>query len=122
MSDKSSEESDFVSVEVEASSHMRTLALPAVPGERVAAAIARAARRAGLSFSRARAIWYGEARALLATEMDQLRAAAARFAEGQAQHARREIAELGTELDQLERRIAETRAKIARAMADDAVA
>jgi hypothetical protein len=65
-----------VSVESEASSLLRVIVAPPVPGESVKALIGRAARRCGLTFSRARKLWYGEARAILATEMDALRAAA----------------------------------------------
>lgn len=102
MSNCSSERSDKVSVEAEASSSLRELALPAVPGERVAAAISRAARRAGMSFSRARDVWYGNARAILATEMDQLRERAAEAREKQADVLRGRNEELTSRLERLE--------------------
>ncbi|MFT8245215.1 hypothetical protein [Roseomonas sp. BN140053] len=49
-------------------------ARPAVPGERVGAAIARAAKVLGLPYARARAHWYRLARQVTAEEADTLRA------------------------------------------------
>lgn len=75
--DKSSQrEESVVSVESEASRLLRAIVSPPLPGESVKALIGRAARRAGLMFNRARKLWYGEALAILAVEMDALRAAA----------------------------------------------
>ena len=76
--DVSSQSEDFrVSVEVEASEILQQLAgVPAFGAGNVKAAIRTAAMKAGLSFSRARKLWYREARAILADEMDHLRAKA----------------------------------------------
>lgn len=60
------------SVEAQASDLLRGLARPANPGESVKVAIGRAARRAGLSFGRARRIWYGLA-VIRGAELDHLR-------------------------------------------------
>lgn len=54
---------------------VREAAEPAVPGERVGAAILRASRNLGIAYSRARAHWYGLARSAPAWEADQIRAA-----------------------------------------------
>ena len=64
-----------MSVESEASSLLRAIVAPPFPGESVKALIGRAARKGGLTFIRARKLWYREARAILASEMDALRAA-----------------------------------------------
>lgn len=61
-------------VTLEMASIMRDAAQPGVPGESVKAAIGRAARRLGLPYERARAIWYGQARMIRAEEADRLRA------------------------------------------------
>jgi len=56
---------------------VRYAADPAVPGERVPHAIARAARRLGWSRSRVKAFWYGEARRIEAHEIEEARSLAA---------------------------------------------
>jgi NAD(P)H-nitrite reductase large subunit len=58
VSDVSTEMQDFV----------RTAAMPVMAGELIGSQIARAARRLGLSKSRAKALWYGEARRIDAHE------------------------------------------------------
>ena len=65
-----------MSASVEASNLMRAIAEPAPAGVHIEALIRNVARKVGLSFRRAKAIWYGEARLILAEEMDALRAAA----------------------------------------------
>lgn len=113
MSDKSSEESDSVSVEAEASGLLRTLAAPAIPGERVAAAIGRAGRRAGLTFGRAKGLWYGEARAILAEEMDRLRARASMARKEQTNADRAGYRDLIQRLDALELGLSDVRSRLA---------
>lgn len=61
-------------VTVEMAGIIRDAAQPGQPGESVKAAIGRAARRLNLGYSRARAIWYGQARMIGAEEADRLRA------------------------------------------------
>lgn len=74
-----SERSEMSSV-AEASTLIRRAAEPRPVGDSVKAAIRRAARRIGLSFTRAKDIWYGDARRIDAHEMDALRNLAARYA------------------------------------------
>jgi hypothetical protein len=52
---------------------IRRCAEPRPAGDLVKAAVRRASRRLGLSFSRTRDIWYGDARRIDAEEMDRLR-------------------------------------------------
>ena len=60
----------------EASHLLKAVAGPAPAGAHIATLIRAAARRAGFSYSRAKALWYGEARLVRACEMDRLRALA----------------------------------------------
>lgn len=61
----------------EAARLIRGIAEPCPPGDSVKAAISRASRRIGWSFSRTRAIWYADARIRLAAEeLDDLRSKA----------------------------------------------
>lgn len=55
-------------VSTEMQGYVRTAAMPVMAGELIAHQIARAARRLGLSASRAKALWYGEARRIDAHE------------------------------------------------------
>lgn len=71
-SDFLSEKSEMSSVS-EASMLLRRVAGPREIGDSVKAAINRAARKIGLTYSRARDIWYANARRIDATEMDALR-------------------------------------------------
>lgn len=83
---------------------MRSLAMPALPGEGAKAAIGRAARRAGLSWGVAKRLWYGERR-LIPTELsDRIRkTAAAQEAEAAAvEEARAEIEILRARIVRLE--------------------
>lgn len=75
MSENQSERSEM-SASVEACQILRGLSEPATAGESIKGAIWRASRLAGISAVRAKAIWYGEARAIRAEEMDSLRQAA----------------------------------------------
>jgi len=77
MLDFRSESEDSVSSQTEAQRILRELVAPPSPGESVKSLIRRAARYAGLEFRRAKSLWYGEARAILAEELDHLRQAAA---------------------------------------------
>jgi hypothetical protein len=96
MSEKSSKNSGiaFVSAVAEAAFRLRRIAEPRPVGDRVKAAIDRAARRVGLPVSRVENLWYGEARAVRAEEMDAIRRAdVAR--EAKEQTARDQAAALG---------------------------
>jgi len=57
----------------EAAIGLRRLSEPIPAGDRVKAQIARAARKAGLSFTRATDLWYGNARAIRAEELEAIR-------------------------------------------------
>ena len=57
----------------QAQTFVRRCAEPRLPGDSVKAAIRCASRRLGLSFTRTRDIWYGDARRIDAAEMDRLR-------------------------------------------------
>jgi hypothetical protein len=120
--DSSSENKDFVvSVEVEASDLLHQLAgVPAFGGGNVKAAIRHAAIRSGLSFNRVRKLWYGEARAILATEMDQLRAKAAAVRGNWENGLRGKDDELGRRLEALNFEVAALRREFTRVISDDA--
>lgn len=102
-----------MSVEFEASRLLRDLVAPPYPGESVKALIGRAARRAGLTFIRAKKLWYGEVRdgAIRAEEMDALRAAVRikqDEAEGEHERAlRAEYREIFDRLARIEARLGE---------------
>lgn len=64
-----------MSATAEASELMRRLAEPAPVGAHIETLIRNVARKAGLTFSRAQSIWYGNARLIRAEEMDALRLA-----------------------------------------------
>ena len=68
--------SSYASSIDEAQTLVRRCAEPNLPGDSVNAAIRRASRRLGLSFTRTRDIWYGDARRIDAAEMDRLGQAA----------------------------------------------
>lgn len=104
-----------VSVEFEASSLLRDLVAPPYPGESVKALIGRAARRSGLTFIRAKKLWYGEVRdnAIRAEEMDALRRAA-RVKQDEAESGLiGELRELRARLARLETRLAQDGASVA---------
>ena len=121
MSGKNSFQSEksIVSVEDEAKSLLRELASPAVPGELVCAAVSRAARRAGLSASRVSKIWYGNARAILAVEMDQMRSRAQAMRESNGREDRKKASDVLCRLATLELGLAAIRRELARAQAVD---
>ena len=106
---------NVVSIEAEAQDLLRELAAPAVPGERVAAAINRAyakLRVDDFSFSRVTKLWYGNARAILAVEMDRLRAKAAEVRDVKQDGIReRQIAVL-RQLDEIQGAVAVLRARL----------
>lgn len=77
MSEVPSERSEMSSVN-EASVLVRCVAEPREVGDSVKAAIVRAARRLGFSFSRTKDLWYADARRIDAAEMDKLRDVAAK--------------------------------------------
>ena len=109
-SDKASERSDM-STSVEAQGLIRSCAEPVRAGESVKALIRKAARKTGLSFGRARSLWYAEARVVRADEMDALRRAAnsMRAVEnGRAEDAdlRSMLAEISRRLDSIEQSLA----------------
>jgi hypothetical protein len=72
MSEFSSESSEMSPVS-EAAILIRRVAEPRPVGDKVKAAIRRAAQALGFSFSRAKDIWYEDARRIDASEMDALR-------------------------------------------------
>lgn len=57
----------------EAQTLVQRCAEPRPAGDQVKAAIRRASRRLGLSFSRTKDLWYGDARRIDSVEMDRLR-------------------------------------------------
>ena len=94
---------------VEASELMRRLAEPAPAGAHIETLIRNAARRVGLSFSRARDIWYGNARRIDADEMDRLRGAVAEHYRGQEIELRFRYEVLAREIEFLRERLAAER-------------
>ena len=91
-----------MSVELEASTLLHGLAEPVSAGESVKALIARAARKCGLPNSRVKKLWYKEARAILAQEMDALRIAAAKRQKERDDGAKSEFRELSERIARLE--------------------
>jgi transposase-like protein len=75
LSEKSSEPFKMSAV-LEAQTLVRTIAEPRAVGDSVKVSISKAARRLGFTFSRAKDIWYGDARRIDAAEIDKLRALA----------------------------------------------
>ena len=67
-----------MSPSVEAAALMRQIAEPAPVGAHIETLIRDVGRKVGVKFSRAKALWYREARIVRAEEMDAIRAAAAR--------------------------------------------
>jgi hypothetical protein len=87
------------------SASLRELSEPWPSGDRVKAAIARAARLANLSYWRAFDIWYGKARRIEPSEVEQIQAALRRKSE---EHARNELHDLRTRLLRLESLLVQT--------------
>ena len=77
MSEIYSERSEMSS-SVEAAKLMREIAGPSEPGAHIETLIRGVARKVDLSYARAKALWYREARVVRAEEMDALRATAQR--------------------------------------------
>lgn len=71
----------------EARGHVASLIGTMPPGDRLKAAFPRLARRLRMSERRVRAIWHGEAKAILADEMDLLRREAAETERKRGSHA-----------------------------------
>jgi hypothetical protein len=92
-------------VEAEASSLLKGLALPAIPGEPVKAAMRRASWRSGLSYWRVYRLWH-KTTTVRAEELEALRRkAAADAAQQEEDHAaarRREIREVLERLERIE--------------------
>lgn len=107
MSEIPSEFSEM-SASAEASELIRRLAEPAPPGAHVETLIRFVARKVGLSFGRAKAVWYREARIIRAEEMDALRAASAARTEAEGE-TRERYREVIARIERLERRLAEER-------------
>lgn len=84
---------------------LRELAEPWPSGSYAKEAIDRAARMAGLSYTRCSDIWYSKARRLDPQEIDKVEAAVARKRE---REARNELQELRTRLTKLETRLSTT--------------
>lgn len=98
---------DRVSAVAEASFRLRRLAEPYPAGDRVKAAIQRAAKRAGLPIQRTENLWYGEARLVRAEEMDAIRQAdEARLAKEE--NAREQAQQLGALFASVAARLWET--------------
>ena len=95
-----------VSVRAEAADLLRDLVAPSTPGESVKALIGRAARTSGLTFIRAKKIWYGEAQSILAQEMDALRQATRRRCGDKHAAVRSESDALGASIERIEAELA----------------
>jgi predicted phage-related endonuclease len=87
------------------SASLRELSEPWARGDKIKAAIARAARAAGLSYWRAFDIWYGKARRIEPAEAARIAAALQRKSD---EHARNELHELRTRLLRLESLLIQT--------------
>lgn len=74
LSDRSSAFSDTSSEISDAMRIVHLAAEPRPPADSAKAAIGRAARNLGWSYTRTRDVWYGDARRITVAEMDQLRA------------------------------------------------
>ena len=93
-----------MSASLEASELLKRLAEPAPVGAHIETLIRSVARKVGLSFSRAKALWYREAAVVRSEEMDALRAAARARSEAEGV-VRQEYQELISRIEQLERRL-----------------
>jgi hypothetical protein len=86
------------------SASLRELSEPRERGDKIKAAIARAARAADLTYWRAFDIWYGKARRIEPAEADRIQAALQRKSK---ERARNEFHELRTRLLRLEAMLAQ---------------
>jgi hypothetical protein len=105
MSEKQSAKSEMSEVAsmtavAEAQTLIHRVVGPRGSDDSVKAMIAKAARRVGITYERAKAIWYREARVIRAEEMDRLRTLAAESPDEEA--ARNEFAELTARINRLE--------------------
>ena len=100
------ENANMTTAECEAKMILRDLRRGAPGGEYLAVFFARVARRLGISERRVRAFWNGEARQVLAGEMDRLRALAAERAAKQEAAARHEHDALAGRIAIIEARLA----------------
>jgi len=87
------------------SASLRELSEPWERGDKIKAAIARAARAADLTYWRAFDIWYGKARRIELAEINRIEAALRRKSE---EHARNELHDLRTRLLRLEALLIQT--------------
>jgi hypothetical protein len=106
MSEIPAERSEM-SPSVEASELLRRLAEPAPAGAHIETLIRSVARKLGLSFSRAKALWYREARIVRSEEMDALRAAARARDEAEGETLRQDYADVMARIEALERQLAD---------------
>jgi hypothetical protein len=100
-----------VSVKAEAASLLREICAPPAPGESVKALIGRAARASGLTFIRAKKLWYGEAANVLAEEWIALQQTARRRC-GDTDAVRSESQALGASLERIEAELARLRLRL----------
>jgi hypothetical protein len=91
--------------------HLRELAEPYPPGDRIKAAIDRAARRIGLTYWRTFDLWYGKARRV---EPHEQLAIAEALERKRREAARNELHELQIRIARLEARLAQTDAEFHR--------
>src|SRR6188768_2488121 len=89
----------------DAAAALRELAEPSALGDRIKAAIDRAARRAGLSYWRAFDIWYGKARRIEPSEIDAIEDA---LLKRRKEVTRNELHDLRTRLARLEALLVQT--------------
>lgn len=100
-----------MSASVEASELLKRLAGPAPVGSHIETLIRGVARKAGLSFSRTKALWYREAAIVKAEEMDALRALARSRDEAEIE-LRGKYQDIVARIEQLELGLAEARANL----------
>ena len=98
----------------EAAEGLRELAWPIQTDDRIKTQIARAARRAGLSYWRAFDIWYRKARRVEAVEIEAIRAARS----VRAQENSNELAALAADFEALAERVSRLAPRSGRADAD----
>lgn len=95
----------------EAADGLRALARPIGPGDKVKAQIARAAKLAGLQYSRAFHLWYGNARSITPHEVEAIRAARLK----KARDKQNEIAHIASDFAAVAERAAAVLARASRA-------
>lgn len=89
-------------IAIETAKALRRLAEPRPVGDRVKAAIGRAARKAGLSYWRTFDLWYAKAHRIDAVEVERIRAAERATAKGAAH----ELYDLASQIEVLAERLA----------------